>query len=474
MKNRSTILLYLLLILLISSCKNESDFQPDGKVVIAGKILNFEKHLELKNLNLYYHTLFEAQKIESIKVNKEGLFHISIPCHYKKDFFIGVGRTPVNLIGAPNDSLFLTIDADILNNPMDYYPNGSYFAKVVGGTRTIDNKFVNEYISRTGNNLSRVAYFNIIKTLPPFEYLDYQNKLEATRMFVLDSILQTVDAEIFKSWAKDQSKYKKLDLLLKYPSENAKQNHLNEDSVNIPKEYFDKIFEAGINETKIFSFYHNAFFFAYYAYLYKQAKKEESDILQYICRNATGFSKDISVAKYFYSLNQKSDTLLVIDYALIENEYLKKALKLEIEKQNIKKAELLNLKTNSTISETLFGKYKGKVVYVDFWATWCVPCMKEMPWSMKMQEKFKNQPVVFLFLCNQSKYQEWEKTIKEKQIKGEHVFLNDVEFNELKALFGITGVPHYMLINKQGGIINHAPRPSDKNTDLEIEKLLNE
>ena len=333
----------------------------------------------------------------------------------------------------------------------------------------------NRYILKKNKNpLSRTEYFKIIETYSPLEYLAYLNKLEEKETLVLDSLLHHNQSAFFDSWAKDRSKYKKLDLLSKYPASHASQNNLSTDSVDIPNEYLDKLFEEGINDTEIFSFYHNAFFGEYNAYLYNQAKKEGSDILQYICRNATGFSKDISIAKYFYSLNHKSDTMLKIDYALIENEYLKNSLQLEIEKENTKKTELLSLKTLSTIRETLFGKYKGKVIYVDFWATWCGPCMQEIPWSMKMQDEFKDQPVIFLFLCNQSKYEDWENAIKEKKIRGEHVFLNDKEFNELKTLFGITGVPHYMLINKQGAIINNASRPSDKNIDLEIKKLLNE
>jgi len=93
------------------------------------------------------------------------------------------------LICAPNDSLFLTIDADILNDPKNHYPNNSYFVKVTGGTRVQDNQFVNDFLlNRRKIKLSRTEYFKIIETSTPLEYLSYQEKLSQMEMKVLDSI----------------------------------------------------------------------------------------------------------------------------------------------------------------------------------------------------------------------------------------------------------------------------------------------
>jgi len=474
MRNISASLISLFLILLISSCRNESYFQTESNVIIAGKILNFENHKDVRDFRLYLDDFFKYQKIETVKIKDDGTFKISIPCHFKMSIVFRYSKASTHLICIPNDSIFLTIDADILNDSATHFYNEFDFIKILESNSITDIKNTNEFLRRTKNKLSRTEYFKIIETYSPLEYLAYQNKLEEMEMLVLDSLLQTNDADIFELWAKDVSKYKKLDLLLKYPDLNAKLNNLSTDSLNIPQEYFDKIFEEDINDTTIFSFYHNAFFSSYNRYLYSQARKAGVDPLEYINKNTIGFSRDIIVAKYFYSLNQRSDTLIEVDYDLIENEYVKNLLELEIEKQNKKNIELLDLKSKSTITDSLFSKYKGNVVYVDFWATWCVPCLKEIPQSMKIQEKFKDKSVVFLFLCNQSKYEDWEKTIKEKDIKGEHVFLNSKQFNELRALYDITGVPHYMLINKEGGIRNNAPRPSNKRIDQEIQKLLNE
>jgi len=463
-----------LLVILLSSC-NHSNFEPDGKVIIAGKILNFEKHKEVENFNLFHHDLLELQIIETVEIKDDGSFQISIPCYSKMDLFIIFGKVPAYLICVPNDSLFLTIDADILNDPQNKYPNDSYFAKVIGGTRVTDNQFVNEFIRKTRNTLSRAAYFKIIETYSPLDYLAYQNNIEDMEMSVLDSLLQTTDAAVFKTWAEDFTKYKKLDLLLQYPAIHAKENNINIDSLEIPQEYFTEIFKEDINDNEFFSFYHTAFLlYSYNNHLYRQARKEGLDLLQYINTNSTGFSKDFALARYFYSLNKKSDTLAEINSELIKNKFLKNFLILEINKQETKKAERLEIKTHSTFVDSLFSKYKGKVVYVDFWATWCVPCLKEFPYSMTLIDQFKDKPIEFLFLCNRSTKENWQKTITEKELKGTHVFLNDKQYTELQTLFGIEGIPHYVFVNKQGGFINRTLRPSDKNIVTKINELLNE
>jgi len=126
------------------------------------------------------------------------------------------------------------------------------------------------------------------------------------------------------------------------------------------------------------------------------------------------------------------------------------------------------------LSNDLFGEYLGKVVYIDFWATWCGPCRIEIPYSKMLIEHFRDEDIVFLFLCCKSNKQDWENSIAHEKLDGEHYFINDSEYSELSALYEVNGLPTYILINKQGKVVNkNAPRPSSKETIInEIQKLL--
>jgi len=126
------------------------------------------------------------------------------------------------------------------------------------------------------------------------------------------------------------------------------------------------------------------------------------------------------------------------------------------------------------VFEKLIEKYKGKVVYIDFWATWCGPCRQEIPHSKILSSHFAGQDVVFLFLCCQSDKKNWENTIKSEQMTGDQYLLSIDEYNSLTKLFNIQGVPTYVLIDKKGNITNkNAPRPSQgPMTIAAIDKLL--
>lgn len=108
----------------------------------------------------------------------------------------------------------------------------------------------------------------------------------------------------------------------------------------------------------------------------------------------------------------------------------------------------------------IFTKYKGKVIYVDFWASWCVPCRSEMPNAAKLKNDFKGKDIIFLYFGYNDKEKAWLKAREQLSVEGEHYLLNETMIKEADELFGINAIPHYVIIDKNGNIVNKsADRP---------------
>ncbi len=121
---------------------------------------------------------------------------------------------------------------------------------------------------------------------------------------------------------------------------------------------------------------------------------------------------------------------------------------------------------------------KGKVIYIDVWATWCSPCIQEFPYSRKLQQQFEgNEQVVFLYVSvDKDKDQEkWKKMLADKQLKGTHILDPREGDSSIWKAYLISGIPRYILIDQAGNIADaEASRPSSGKVKGEIEELLNE
>ncbi|GAB3634691.1 hypothetical protein GCM10027422_02810 [Hymenobacter arcticus] len=120
--------------------------------------------------------------------------------------------------------------------------------------------------------------------------------------------------------------------------------------------------------------------------------------------------------------------------------------------------------TDASGKKALLSSLHGKIVYLDFWATWCGPCLAEMPASLELRQKFAGRDVVFLYVSLDSKAADWQKYLIAKQVVG----ANAVQLHDPGAFdgpaaqaFHVQSIPSYWLIGRDGRIItNNPPRPS--------------
>ncbi|RYJ42918.1 Thioredoxin family protein [Flavobacterium beibuense] len=123
----------------------------------------------------------------------------------------------------------------------------------------------------------------------------------------------------------------------------------------------------------------------------------------------------------------------------------------------------------------LLKENEGHVIYIDFWASWCAPCIKNLPESLELKKEYEKQGVKFLYLSIDKNLEEWQKSIRDEKLPYTDCFLavNYPSSNFYKKM-KLNSIPRYMLVNKKGEFINtDAPRYR-KDLAKEIEKYLEE
>ena len=122
---------------------------------------------------------------------------------------------------------------------------------------------------------------------------------------------------------------------------------------------------------------------------------------------------------------------------------------------------------------TSLDDFKGKVTYIDIWATWCLPCRGEIPALKELEKKFHGKDVAFVSISIDQNKDEWKEFVKSEDLKGVQLFAENAFESQFIQDYGIRQIPTFIIIDKEGKIVNaDAPRPSSDEITGLLEGLL--
>ena len=147
------------------------------------------------------------------------------------------------------------------------------------------------------------------------------------------------------------------------------------------------------------------------------------------------------------------------------------ALQQSIQKRDISKSaslkssdEVANMSDGEQILRKLTEPYRGHLVLLDIWGTWCGPCKLALSHSKEEYERLKDYDLVYLYLANHSTDEAWKNVIKEYNVVGENIFhynLPEGQQSAIERFLGVHAWPHYRLINRDGTVLDVNADPRD-------------
>ena len=123
-----------------------------------------------------------------------------------------------------------------------------------------------------------------------------------------------------------------------------------------------------------------------------------------------------------------------------------------------------SLADGKDIFQKLIAPYRGRVIYIDVWGTWCGPCLQEMQFLPQLHEELKDLPVTYMYLANNSPEELWNKAAKRFGLEGAdcvNLRLSDEQQRAVEEYLGVQGFPTFLLVAPDGTIHSgNVPRPS--------------
>jgi len=433
-------------------------FAKSGKIVLSGQVQNFSAtSIKITHLN--------NQKLVSAELDADGNFSMSTKIE-DGYYLLKYGRNTAYIYLYPKDKLTLNFDAKHFENTLVFDGQGSARNNYLAEKTRIDTQLTKDL----------EAFYKVDEA----GYLKNIENVKNTHA----ALLATYEVNSFFKIAEGKSL--EYDRLLSIQNYKSNYKFYLGDEISPSEEFYEPLAALKLDNEDDYKKQ------PYFRYLVNsvwskriEAAPDVEGMLD-VLREVPSQAVLISLMNGFYSKissnkERSKDYLDLIKLLTKDKPFIEAA---EKQYQEVLKSQGLN---QGDISpefsyETVDGKMislsdlKGKYVYIDVWATWCGPCIKQVPYLKKLEERYHDKNVVFVSISvdKEEVKATWKQMIIDKQLGGLQLFADKSFDSAFMDAYAVNSIPRFILIDPEGKIVDtEAPRPSfDKTRDL-LDELLN-
>lgn len=450
------------------SCNQGNRMQRED-TVITGQMVNRPENAPEVITVIECNPLGEDDRY-AVRLDSTGKFAARLSLLWGHSFTISYGRRFINVYADRGDSIHLEIDADKLLNNM------------------------NKAISFSGDNAKVNAEFSEAF----FRLGDLANRVKLAADTVPLTVFMTVYEKEYKRLQDSLEVYCKLNPM------GEKARFLMDRMFLYSIANYCLDYEGTGREDALGFFCHplldinnpdnlQVMMFPYHLYAYinqiiqldtaamAYAREQNAELLtkrgvELLSELPEGLYRDVMLYKFFSNMNEYGGMVLPDSvsfgnkdvYRLAYGLFVQKGLSASLPEINVKGDVLYYNQTGKTeavptgdFCKYLKDKYKGKIIYLDIWATWCGPCRAEMKPAKELHTLYHDREVVFVNVCMKSGEEKWLELVMSNEVEGENYFLNADVSDIAMDVLQVGGFPTYLIINRSGEIINrNPPRPS--------------
>lgn len=471
-----------------------------NEVIISGRIIGEQicsKQISVKQINLLQGGI-NTYRIQS---SDDGTFCSTIKCYHKQEIKINYGGVFKAII-SPGDSLFIEF------KPIKTKRNEIKTEAIFKGDKQNINRQLNLYLlDYYSKVLSKGELKKAYQSKSPRGITIFARKIKKRILEQQQLFKEQVQAEKdIEDWLNAQLKFGHYNILLNYASKHRGLNKLSRYDWSVPSSFYrffkdmpDVCEKDYVNTDLIYQLSRGVLLyitdcnFNDFGLSGIPANFGNPDHL--FINEIIGITekhpklKQLVLGKQMHSRLSKYAILLYEEVgSLLKNHISDKLILAGLEEHYhvLKKSQekptddasvqLLKLNSHSydDMIKEISKENPTKIVFIDFWASWCAPCIAAMKKAPVYHKSYENKDISFVYICTNSKEPDWKMVISKNRLQGSHYYLNAEQSSLLNSAIHIRSLPRYLIINngkvyKQQGTLSS---PSNPDTRKLLDQLI--